>query len=244
MSISAHDKVERHYEAYPYPSYPWFLGGRWKDLQNVDLAQWGATVPIQSVWLCGCGTTQPLMFGRRNPRVRFFATDLSARSLRWARWRCWLYGVHNIQFEKSDLMDTSFESRFEIIDAYGVLHHTASPQESLRVLWKALKPGGVLRLMLYSNVGRRAYRGFRQKLHQEITNPDLKKAKAWLKSQEIRDLPELQSHEGIADSLLHPLEHFFERSELEESFKGFTDLEILSWEETPNHLLRLRKKII
>ena len=51
---------------------------------------------------------------------------------------------------------------FDMIDSSGVLHHLADPFAGWRVLLSLLRPGGVMRLGLYSALGRRDVAAVRQ----------------------------------------------------------------------------------
>ena len=77
MSATSKD-VAQHYEKYPYPTYPLHAFGRWRDLSRVDLRSWGVNTPHPKLWISGCGTISPLMFGRRNPSAEILASDLSS----------------------------------------------------------------------------------------------------------------------------------------------------------------------
>ena len=53
------------------------------------------------------------------------------------------------------IFDGSARRRFDVIEANGVLHHLASPFEGWRVLLALLRPGGAMRIGLYSELARR-----------------------------------------------------------------------------------------
>jgi SAM-dependent methyltransferase len=237
---TSHEAVAKHYERHPYPRYPWFFWGRWKDLEKLDLRGWGIEGKVRETWLCGAGTVQPLLFARRNPRVRFLATDLSQRSLNQARWRCRIFGAWNVHFEKQDLMKMTEEARFCAIDAYGVIHHCESPRRALETLVRALRVGGVLRLMLYST----EVRGEIEQVRAEL----LKQKRDWSDAELCAELRlrsvdfdgDLKNKSGRADALLHPLVHCFDDKQIENLLEGLA-LKKISHIKKSNHLLMLKK---
>jgi SAM-dependent methyltransferase len=48
-----------------------------------------------------------------------------------------------------------FERRFDLIECVGVLHHLADPERGWRILTGLLRPGGVMKIGLYSEAARR-----------------------------------------------------------------------------------------
>jgi SAM-dependent methyltransferase len=70
------------------------------------------------------------------------------------------FGIENVEFARADLQQIGsfgpqFPSRFQVIEAVGVLHHMADPFAGWRALLKCLAPGGFMRLGLYSAIARR-----------------------------------------------------------------------------------------
>jgi len=235
---TAISQVKAHYERYPYPDYPFYFQGSWRELSRVELSSWGAKQPVREAWIAGCGVVAPLLFGRRNPEVRILATDLSRTSLRRARWRLFLFGVHNVELREEDILDAGYRQRFDAIDAYGVLHHLPEPELALSVLEAALKSGGVMRLMLYSKAARALFTLKRAEMEAlGIDSPE--QALPQLKPQGVF---ELQSLSGVADALFHPLFHEYDRSQVDGLIGRFPQLELLELREESNFVLFLRKK--
>jgi SAM-dependent methyltransferase len=66
-------------------------------------------------------------------------------------------GLGNIAFVQGDILDLGRIGRtFDHICCTGVLHHMQDPIAGFRVLRDLLKPGGLMRVGLYSRAGRRA----------------------------------------------------------------------------------------
>lgn len=238
-----HLSVQRHYEAYPYPDYPIYAFGRWKDLESVDLSTWSIEGSIKRLWIAGCGTIAPLMFARRNPMVSIVASDLSKSSIRRAKWRSLIWGYPNIEYRCEDLLaHESSDDLYDAIDCYGVIHHTVNPRQTYELLLQKLRPGGVLRLMVYSEKNRSEIENLRSEIKSSgITS--LKEISKLLKARNINIRGDLSNRSGIADALMHPLVHVYTK-------EGFSELithssvDVISLSETHNFIAKVRKKII
>ena len=63
--------------------------------------------------------------------------------------------MNNASFKKMDLLDVAdLDEIFDIIECSGVLHHMDDPVNGLTVLNNQLKPGGYIKLGLYSDIAR------------------------------------------------------------------------------------------
>ena len=83
------------------------------------------------------------------------AIDLSIRSLAYAKRRTKEFGVKNIKYMQSDILDLKqLDKQFDIIECAGVLHHMKDPMAGWQVLRNCLKPGGLMRIGLYSELAR------------------------------------------------------------------------------------------
>jgi SAM-dependent methyltransferase len=181
-----------------------------------------------------------LLFGRRNPNVKFLATDLSSRSLLYARIRCFAFGAWNVEFLKEDLSFSTRENEFCAIDAFGVLHHTENPRRSLELLVRALRKGGVLRIMLYSDTARAPFEKLREELLKEKPTWTDDELRQEIRSRGLSLTGELSNRSGRADALIHPLVKCFSESEVLDLLRDLS-LEVLSQTKDGNHILYLRK---
>jgi SAM-dependent methyltransferase len=121
--------------------------------------------------IAGCGTGQQavqaaLHYGES---ARILAVDLSAPSLGYASRMADAFGVRNVEFARADLAQMTnfgpeFVSRFQVVEAVGVLHHMADPFAAWSGLLKCLAPGGFMRLGLYSAIARRNLATLRSEL--------------------------------------------------------------------------------
>lgn len=136
--------VARQYEENPYP--------RWL----------GLTVPSPTpvagdVLVAGCGTgRQSVMAGLAyGPAARILAVDLSRASLAYAARMTRRFGLSNIRYAQADILGlVDLDQRFDVIECMGVLHHMAEPMAGWRVLAGLLRPGGTMRVGLYSRHAR------------------------------------------------------------------------------------------
>ncbi|GHC35480.1 hypothetical protein GCM10007291_41040 [Gemmobacter nanjingensis] len=111
----------------------------------------GAALPPDGeIWVAGCGTNQAVITALRFPGARVLGTDLSARSLALAEASARDLGLTNLWLEQASLNDAPHEARFDHVICTGVIHHNAEPAQPLARLARALKPGGVMELMVYN----------------------------------------------------------------------------------------------
>ncbi len=82
--------------------------------------------------------------------------DMSSASQAIAKRRAEIRGLTNITYLNESLLDIPKLNlgEFDFISCSGVLHHLADPDEGLRTLIGALKPGGILGVMVYAQTGR------------------------------------------------------------------------------------------
>lgn len=144
--------VRDQYEANPYP--------RWRApprRQRVSIAQHLAALgapqaePLD-VLVAGCGTGfEPIDLARMDPLLAITALDLSAASLAYGKRMAGVLGVETVRFLQGDILDVAqLGHSFGMASCTGVLHHMDRPEDGLAALAGVLKPGGVLRLALYS----------------------------------------------------------------------------------------------
>ena len=158
--------VRAQYEENPYPR--WVKGG--PPLQPAILER--RPEPVTDVLIAGCGTgIFTTEFARMARGARFLAVDLSLASLSYAKRMAQNFGLTNIEFAQADITKLGTLGRsFDFIDSSGVLHHIGDPWAAWRVLVSLLRPGGMMQIGLYSELGRKnvvaaraliAERGFR-----------------------------------------------------------------------------------
>ena len=140
--------VRAQYEENPYPR--WTLNGT--PAQALPQQQ-----QPRDALIAGCGTgLSTVEFARQAPATRILAVDLSLASLRYGKRMAEKLGLGNVEFGQADILQLgSLGRQFDFIDASGVLHHMADPWQGWRILLSLLRPGGVMQVGLYSELGRR-----------------------------------------------------------------------------------------
>lgn len=99
----------------------------------------------------GCARGSAVMaMAERFPASRFVGYDLCADAIEFARNAADVAGLDNIRFEARDLTGYDEKRRFDFITSFDAVHDQKDPQELIRGLRGALKPGG---LYLMQDIG-------------------------------------------------------------------------------------------
>ena len=220
--------VKKQYEEHPYP--------RWVNLQLslapksiVDtITEIGLKVADKSIYDCeapqvliaGCGTGQhSIGTAARFKNCKVFAIDLSLRSLAYAKRKTQELKVKNIEYMQGDILSLGkLDKQFDIVESSGVLHHMDNPMAGWKILSDVLKPGGLMKIGLYSELSRQDIVRIRSELGQGNSNFDRFKIRdlrrILIKSngehhKQIFQLPDFYSMSSIRDLLFHVKEHQF-----------------------------------
>jgi len=156
--------VMQQYEENPYPRWirvPSAGASRSLDellRQEVPAAKFrpsGKAGDIE-ILIAGCGTgIEAIATAQRFPESRILAIDLSMSSLCYAQRKTREIGFENIEYAQADITRLGSIGRsFDLITSMGVLHHLQDPSAGLRELVSLLRPDGVIRLGLYSEMAR------------------------------------------------------------------------------------------
>lgn len=156
------------YEERPYPPVGYlsllFQRIRWEERPTLNYrAAYAAAFGSLSgaaarprILVAGSGTFEPLVVALANPGAELLAVDLSERSLRRLERLAWLRGLSGrIRCWQGAIeeLPAAFGS-FDLVVATGVVHHLADPARGLALLKERTGERGVLRLMIYSRLGR------------------------------------------------------------------------------------------
>ena len=167
-SQAINQAVANLYNTYPFPpdplsdleppGYNWRWN--WTSAYSFCTGMKPATQDIR-ILDAGCGTgsgTDYLI--HLNPEAEVTAIDLSEKALAMAEERCNRSGViakhakpvkfFNLKLEEA----TNLEGEFDFINCVGVLHHLPEPEKGIQALAKKLKPGGILHIFVYAELGR------------------------------------------------------------------------------------------
>jgi SAM-dependent methyltransferase len=227
--------VRAQYEANPYP--------RWVRMQTsfaaAPLARIvrelfphagvGAISERPRILVAGCGTGQnAIATAQRFSGASVLAVDLSLASLAYAKRKTLELGLRNIEYRRADILALgALGERFDLIECSGVLHHLEDPFEGWRVLAGLRKPGGLMRVGLYSETGRRAIVRARELIAARGFKPDADGIRACRAV--IRDDPSLAqiarnedfySMSGCRDLLFHVHERRFTLPQIESMLAG------------------------
>jgi len=206
--------VQAQYEANPYP--------RWVRMQQqfTDAPRAGH---VRRILVAGCGTGQhAIATAQRFPAASVLAVDLSLASLAYAKRKTAVSNVAlgNIDYRQADILGLAgIEERFDLIECSGVLHHLEDPFEGWRILAGLRKPGGLMRIGLYSELGRRGVVRARELIAAEGFAPDaegIRACRAALRARADDELlgrivrnEDFYSMSGCRDLLFHVQEHRF-----------------------------------
>jgi len=200
-------QVRAQYEASPFPQWVKIAPGHIRESQTPDALiddafPLSSYVPVGNhadidVLIAGCGTGQhAINSARRFKRAQVLAVDLSLTSLCYAKRKTRELGINNILYAQADITALSTIGRsFDVIEAVGVLHHLSEPFAGWRELLTLLRPGGIMRVGLYSDIARAdvvkvrefiASRGYR------ATADDMRRCR-----REIIDLPDGDPLKGV-----------------------------------------------
>lgn len=170
-------KVRDQYEIHPYPRWRSVDGQIRRKSLDAHLRDRfpamrfdGIDTARPRLLVAGCGTGRhAIQTAARYEGVEVTAVDLSRRSLGYAARMADALGRTNISFAQADILGLgAMEERFDVIECSGVLHHMADPMAGWQVLRGLLKPGGLMRVALYSDIARARF----AKLQAEIDVED------------------------------------------------------------------------
>ncbi|HEU0096104.1 MAG TPA: class I SAM-dependent methyltransferase, partial [Rhizomicrobium sp.] len=206
VSAAVSRAVAAQYEENPYPR--WVVAGPGWRVQDMAPAD---------ILIAGCGTGRnAIETAQAFPDARVLAVDLSRASLGHAARKSNEMRITNIEYAQADLLEMgNIDRRFDLIEAMGVLHHLADPQAGSQVLLSLLKPGGMMRIGLYSPVARRELDTARAELTAQgfPPTPDgIRAARRHLiqmpRFSEVVQRPDFFSISGCRDLLFHVQETY------------------------------------
>jgi len=154
--------VREQYEAFPYPRWKTLwkrqIIENWRDEEFCQRLEAPLANRPASILIAGCGTARDAaIHSMRFPLSSITAVDVSRTSLAYASIKTKELGLGNITFMHGDILDLGgMGLTFDYICCTGVLHHMENPVAGWRVLRDLQKPGGLMRIGLYSDAGRTA----------------------------------------------------------------------------------------
>jgi tetratricopeptide (TPR) repeat protein/SAM-dependent methyltransferase len=157
-------KVRAQYEENPYPRWVKTVSPRTRRMKiNEFMRLRFPNAPYRELsgevdyLIAGCGTGQHVASIKTLFDIeRMLAIDLSLASLGLAKRMANKLGLTQMEFAQADLLQLpSLGRTFNVVDSAGVLHHLADPEAGWRVLESILRPGGIMRIGLYSELARK-----------------------------------------------------------------------------------------
>ena len=243
------EAVKDQYEANPYPRWsappaptPRRLSDAIAALPNLDGKAFAGRA--ETVLVAGCGTGfEPIDMARMDPSLAITAMDLSRASLAHGMRVAEDLGLTRVQFAQGDILALDkVRARFDVITSTGVIHHMARPEDGLARLAGVLRPGGVVRLGLYSERARTVVRAAHDLIRQMGWTPvdaDIRAFRAHvLALQEGEPLAALKqsadfySLSGCRDLVFHVQEHRYTPPQLGDLIAG-AGLRLVGFEASP-----------
>ena len=254
ISDNVSSNVRAQYEENPYPRWVKIgLPSKAKSIseicseKNLHLNSKNIqNVIAPDILIAGCGTGQhSIGTASRFSKCKVTAVDLSLTSLAYAKRKTTELGITNLKYIQADILKLNqLMKKFDIIESVGVLHHMDEPMDGWKVLTDILKPSGLMKIGLYSELARQNIievrkeitlgkvgtseadiRNFRQSLveSQEKHHQQLTMSNDFFSLSTLRDLIfHVQEHRFTLPQIKNCLE------KLGLKFCGFEDIDIIS----------------
>lgn len=243
------EAVRGQYEANPYPrwsappaSRPRRLSEAVSALPGLDVKAFGER--LDSVLVAGCGTGfEPIDLARMDPSLTITAMDLSRASLAYGMRVAEDLGLSRVRFVQGDILALDqVQARFDVVTSTGVIHHMARPEAGLSRLAGVLRPGGVVRLGLYSERARAVVRASHELIRQMGWKPidaDIRAFRAHVLAlpegeplAALKESADFYSLSGCRDLVFHVQEHRYTPPQLGELIAG-AGLRLVGFEASP-----------
>ena len=223
-------KVQNQYEENPYP--------RWEIVDKVKTRFYSDSIQNQikpntnkigkrnlddkeTILIAGCGTgLHPIKVALSAQESKITALDLSFSSLAYAQRKSNEINIKNINWIQGDILKAKkLKTKFDYIESCGVLHHMEDPIRGFKVLSSLLKPGGLIKIALYSSTYKNFIKGLRDYAAEKKIGTSLDEIREYrkyikhLNNEESRHvqtyIKDFYSTSEFRDLLLHSQEHFF-----------------------------------
>ena len=246
--------VRAQYEENPYPR--WVKAGiqlKPKSISEVcdetNLMLHSETIKNTTeplILVAGCGTGQhSIDTASRFSGCKVTAVDLSLASLAFAQRKTDELLFRNVEYLQADILELGrLEKKFDIIESSGVLHHMEDPMVGWEILTSLLKPDGLMRIGLYSELARRHIVRIRKEIALLKTGTSTEEIRKFRQSivssksehhQSLFASSDFFSLSPLRDLLFHAQEHLFSVLKIQDSldqlglkFCGFEDMDINS----------------
>lgn len=157
--------VRNQYEENPYPRWVTTATASEHAISLVLVLKdmfpyWNNTKTLETEKLdfliAGCGTGRhAIHVAKRYKEAQVLAVDLSLVSLGYAQRMTQRLGINTVTYKQADILHLGgIQDRFHVIESVGVLHHIGDPVMAWQILVNLLRPGGVMKIGLYSERAR------------------------------------------------------------------------------------------
>ncbi len=139
------DIIAEFYETYPYPHVQRFSRERMERYAQPLLAAGKLTLNDlkgKNILDVGCGTGE-IACSLSTHAKKAIGIDSSTNSLALARKNAAQFKLKNIEFVHEDLFAFETKEKFDMVTAFGVLHHTRDAKKGFEHLSTMVKPGGI-----------------------------------------------------------------------------------------------------
>ncbi len=245
ISDDVSKKVKDQYEENPYPRWRYssnsitsnFLLQLKNDIKPNNIS-FKNDFTNPNILIAGCGTGSQLINIISYENANILAIDLSLSSLAYAKRKIEEIGFKKIEFLQGDILNLkNLNRKFDIIECMGVIHHMKEPTNGLKILLDLLKPNGVLKLGLYSEVSRqhivKAREFIKSKKFKNNIN-GIRKCREIIKNHDDQLLQKISynydfySTSSTRDLIFHAQEHRFTIPKISKVLKDF-NLEFLGF---------------
>lgn len=126
----------------------------------------------------GCGTDEPLLLRKLHRQSEIVGIDLSQGSIDRAKEKIRAFRFKSffrfrrvnpvtlLAGDAETILKSKTCGKFDHIQCFGVLHHQSEPEKLMEAMANSLQLGGTLRLMIYSNKGRRLERRIQKRFSE------------------------------------------------------------------------------
>ena len=167
-------KVRDQYESNPYPR--WISTGVLENDEGDFIFSGSDPLKPHDILIAGCATGHiPIKVCKNYPSSSVMGIDLSLSSLAYGLRKAREMKVNNLELMHGDILELeNLKQQFDIIFSSGVLHHMKNPEAGWHVLANILKPGGLMKIGLYSELERQHITACRQYIidHDIADTPD------------------------------------------------------------------------
>jgi SAM-dependent methyltransferase len=233
--VQSPDQVDQinsaFYSRFPYPWRPQMFQfctdrGLHTKLVNQNLGDWQhRTIPAHPrIWVAGCGTNQAVYTALAFPDAEIIGSVLSPKSLELCTRTADELKLRNLTLRQESINGVEYSECFDLVICTGVIHHNAEPERALKQLARAMKPSGVLELMVYNRFHRLLCSAFQKAVRIMASDKagvlrseeELKIARTIMRKFSVKNLIynllqryRTSSESEFADALIQPVEHSY-----------------------------------